>query len=373
MIYLVGIVITLFLAFILFTKRNKTFADNILFSWLCIIAAHLTLFAISSSQEYLRFSYLLGLEIPIPLLHPVFLFIYTKSLTTQRHLSKKVVLHFIPFLLALISISPFLVLSPEEKIDVYKNEGENYSTLISIIFFCIIISGLVYSILSLITLLEHKRRIKHNYSYTEKINLQWLFWLIIGLSCIWVIVFFADDKYIFASVVFYVLFIGYFGIKQVGIFTNQVPVVPDPNLSPGVQIETFKSAGEDSKYDKTALADDQLATIHQALMKLITEKQVHLMPELTLSMVSQQLNVHPNILSQVINRVEQKNFFDFINTLRVEAFKEAVLKPENRKYTLLALAYACGFNSKTSFNRNFKNITGMSPSEHLKEIKITLN
>jgi AraC-like DNA-binding protein len=86
-------------------------------------------------------------------------------------------------------------------------------------------------------------------------------------------------------------------------------------------------------------------------------------------MVAEELEIHPNTLSQVINTVEQKNFFDYVNTLRIEEFKERIANPDNQKYTLLSLAFECGFNSKTSFNRNFKNLTGKSPSEYLKESK----
>ncbi len=89
-------------------------------------------------------------------------------------------------------------------------------------------------------------------------------------------------------------------------------------------------------------------------------------------MVSRELNIHPNTLSQVINRAEQKNFFDYINSLRVSEFKERTMKSDYQKYTLLSLAHDCGFNSKTSFNRNFKKITGKSPSEYLKEAHIDL-
>ncbi len=88
--------------------------------------------------------------------------------------------------------------------------------------------------------------------------------------------------------------------------------------------------------------------------------------ELTLTQLSQTLNVHPNTLSQVINSVEQKNFYDYINFQRVEEFKKAMALPENQKFTLLSLAFECGFNSKTAFNRNFRKVTGVSPSEYLK-------
>lgn len=372
MIYIIGIAITFFLSFILLTKKAKSIADKILFVWLCVILIHLTMFALISSQEYLKLPYLLGLEIPLPLLHGPLLFLYTTSLTNSKTTAINKLFHFIPFALALISIIPFLLLRSEDKIIVYQYEGEAYSALTNIIFFGIILSGIIYTIFSLRSLIRHRRIIKDNYSYAEKINLQWLFKLIIGLSCIWIIVLFADDEYIFSSVVLYVLFIGYYGIKQVGIFTNQSPAVNSLALESTEPTELSLTPSENSKYEKSTLTDNQLKAIHGELVHLMRQKKLYLTPEITLTLVSQELNVHPNTLSQVINRVKQKNFFDYINTLRVEEFKERVAKPENQKYTLLSLAYECGFNSKTSFNRNFKNITGKSPTEYLKEIKITL-
>nr|WP_246440606.1 helix-turn-helix domain-containing protein [Rhabdobacter roseus] len=70
-------------------------------------------------------------------------------------------------------------------------------------------------------------------------------------------------------------------------------------------------------------------------------------------------------LSQVINEKEQKNFYDLINGWRIEEFLKEVKSEKNKKYTLLAIAYDCGFNSKASFNRNFKKYTGKTPTEYL--------
>jgi AraC-like DNA-binding protein len=93
---------------------------------------------------------------------------------------------------------------------------------------------------------------------------------------------------------------------------------------------------------------------------------------LTLDELAEKVKVLPHILSQVINTIEQKSFYDYVNLKRVEDFKKAVALPENKKYTLLALALECGFNSKTAFNRNFKNVTGLSPSLYLKQFHIQL-
>lgn len=367
MIYIIGIVITSFLSFILVTKREQSIADRILFTWLCVILLQLILFSIISSNEYFSFPYLLGLEIPLPLLHGPFLFLYTLTLTTRQLTKPKIFLHFIPYAIAFITTIPFLTLSLKKKILVYQNDGEGFETISKIIFVGIILSGITYTILSLRALSKYKKQIKDNFSSIERINLRWLFRLILSLSCIWLLVFFADDDIIFSSVVLFVIFIGYYGIKQVGIFTNQQALEFSP--STGLKDFTGLTIAPVANYDKLGFANNQLITIHSELRQLMKQKKLFLTPELTLTMVAEELDIHPNTLSQVINSVEQKNFFDYVNTLRIEEFKERIAIPDNDKYTLLSLAYECGFNSKTSFNRNFKNITGKSPSEYLKESK----
>ncbi|MEQ8777772.1 MAG: helix-turn-helix domain-containing protein [Marinoscillum sp.] len=348
-------------------KKGKSIADRVLFTWLCVILVHLILFSIISSNEYLKTPYLLGLEIPLPLLHGPFLFLYTLALTSGQLARVKMYLHFLPFAIGFLVIIPFISLSQEEKIMVYLNEGEGFETQSTIIFIGIILSGITYTILSLRALRNYKKQIKDNFSSIEKINLLWLYGLVLCLSFIWVLVFFADDEIIFSSVVLFVIFVGYYGIKQVGVFTNQQTLgfYPAPtSKEPGGQVP------EIAKYDKSALTQSQLRAIHSELVQLMEQRKLFLTPDLTLKMVAEELDIHPNTLSQVINSVEQKNFFDYINTLRIEEFKERIAIQDNQKYTLLSLAYGCGFNSKTTFNRNFKNLTGKSPSEYLKERKI---
>lgn len=373
MLYIIGIAITFFLSFILLMKNGKSLADKILFAWLCVILVHLILFSIITTTEYLKFPYLLGLEIPLPLLHGPFLFLYSVSLTSGKIGRPKMFLHFLPYAIAFIATIPFLILSPEEKIHVYQNEGEGFETISMIIFIGIILSGIAYTIISLRVLVNHKNLIKDNFSSIEKINLQWLLRLVIGLSCIWILVFFADDQIIFSSVVLFVAFIGYYGIKQVGVFTNKEVLELSPANNSNYLAQLSVAAPHVSKYKKSTLSDNQLNAIHDELVQLMKQKYLFLTPELTLKMVAEELNVHPNTLSQVINTVEQKNFFDYINTLRVVEFKKRVAHPNNRNYTLLSLAYECGFNSKTSFNRNFKNLTGKTPSEYLKDSKVKLD
>ena len=67
----------------------------------------------------------------------------------------------------------------------------------------------------------------------------------------------------------------------------------------------------------------------------------------------------------MINEREGKKFYDYVNGLRVDEFKRVVRVPGSEKLTLFALAQQCGFNSKSSFNRYFKKVTGQSPSEYM--------
>jgi AraC-like DNA-binding protein len=377
MLYIGGITITFFLAIILASKKDKNNADRILALWLTITGLHLLLYYLLISRKYFDFPFLLGVEIPLPLLHGPFLFLYTTALTSQNNFKKKYLPHFIPFLLATVFLLPFFALSSSQKIEVYQHEGKEYDRLMRIIFGAIIISGFAYILLSLHKLSKHRKNIKEQFSYTDKINLRWLFYLILGLSAIWAFVIFRNDTYVFSAVVCYVIFIGYFGIKQVGIFTNKNPDIEIDKSEDNLPIEPdtlqdFENPAlpnvtevEKVKYQKSRIRAEDIDSIHQSLTLLMQQEKTFKDPELTLADAAQKLNVHPNTLSQVINSVEQKNFYDYINFQRVEEFKQLIANIDNQKYTLLSLAFESGFNSKTSFNRNFKKATGLSPTEFL--------
>ena len=93
----------------------------------------------------------------------------------------------------------------------------------------------------------------------------------------------------------------------------------------------------------------------------------YLDPELTLPALAQRLGTNASILSAVINNAFGRNFNDFVNGYRVEAVKKMLQDPANSHYSLLGIGLACGFNSKSTFNRVFKKMTGSAPSGALGE------
>lgn len=93
-------------------------------------------------------------------------------------------------------------------------------------------------------------------------------------------------------------------------------------------------------------------------------------PELTLTTLAIKLDIHPHELSRIINTGLDKNFSDFINEFRVREVSRKMLDPAYDNLTLLGIAYESGFNSKTTFNRVFREITGKTPVEYKKQVPI---
>ncbi|HCQ16362.1 MAG TPA: adenylate cyclase, partial [Cryomorphaceae bacterium] len=105
------------------------------------------------------------------------------------------------------------------------------------------------------------------------------------------------------------------------------------------------------------------------LLQHISEEEPFLNPQLSLRSLAQQLQIHPNQLSWLLNEKLGKNFNEFINHYRVETFKGLATNPSNSHISLIGLAYESGFNSKTVFNTYFKKEVGMTPKEFLKASK----
>lgn len=84
--------------------------------------------------------------------------------------------------------------------------------------------------------------------------------------------------------------------------------------------------------------------------------------ELSLQKLSLLVNISTHRLSEVINQDLNTNFYRLINAYRVEEVKRKLKNPEFDKYSILGIAFESGFNSKSTFNKIFKEETGMTPS-----------
>ncbi|MBO0938622.1 helix-turn-helix transcriptional regulator [Fibrella sp. HMF5335] len=123
----------------------------------------------------------------------------------------------------------------------------------------------------------------------------------------------------------------------------------------------------DSQVDSGTALPVELVPLYEKLLNDMLIEKPYLEPELSLADLARRLRTNPVVLSQVINAGVGQNFNDFVNSYRVEAFKEAVKKPQNQHLSLLGIALNCGFNSKATFNRAFKKKTGSLPKAFASE------
>jgi len=144
-----------------------------------------------------------------------------------------------------------------------------------------------------------------------------------------------------------ILGITYMGILQKRVFSSE----PVPTFLPP------------RKYQSSSLTPGATKSIRARLEELMKEQQVFKENELRLDDLAAYLNISRHQLSQVINEHYGVNFFELINRYRVSYVKSTLLDPIHQKKTIIQIAYEAGFNNKASFNRYFKQDTGLTPSE----------
>ncbi|MFK8269654.1 helix-turn-helix domain-containing protein [Capnocytophaga stomatis] len=371
-IFTIGIFLSLFLAFLLFTKRNKTLSDTVLSIWMLFISIHLLSYNLYYLGYWKVYPHLVGLTHPFPLLHGPFLYLYVVfSLRSDQKFRRKDMLHFLPFVIDYLGMFPFIFgYTAQQKLLMDSqdiNSEYQWFFIISLVSF--VISGITYPVLSYRKITKYQQLINDNFAYEEGISLRWLKVFIMGLGIIFLVgtiiilmreVFqidfgFNSDLIIFVLIVLLVFLIGFSGIRYQGIFTEKA-----------IKEHSIVEAKTVSEYRKSGLKSDEVTQLHQEMLSLMEEKKPYLEPKLTLNQLAEQLAISSNNLSQVINQCEGKNFYDFVNSYRVDEFIKRATNDKNKGLNLLGIALDSGFNSKSSFNQVFKKHTGDTPSNYLK-------
>jgi AraC-like DNA-binding protein len=98
-------------------------------------------------------------------------------------------------------------------------------------------------------------------------------------------------------------------------------------------------------------------------MKYMAESKPFLDPDLSLQKLSDGLDVSRHQLSSAINTHQRMNFYEFINSYRVEEAKGLMRDPEHQMRKNYDIAFLSGFNSRATFYRIFKQFTGQTPAE----------
>ncbi|UBM59642.1 helix-turn-helix domain-containing protein [Marinilongibacter aquaticus] len=161
-------------------------------------------------------------------------------------------------------------------------------------------------------------------------------------------------------------FLGYYAINQPEFFRLSTE---DEELDIEQTITVVDERKEAAVLEVQEEQTNYSEWMHQ-IQTFMEEEKPFLNPNLTINDLALQLNIQSHIISKVINEGFQKNFFDFINTYRIEEFKKQIKNPKYKHYTILGIAYEVGFNSKSSFNRAFKKHTQITPTEYFQKVDL---
>ncbi len=307
------------------------------------------------------------------LLGPALLFYLKALVQPKRKTLKPFVKHLIPFAVSfmLISIPVAYSIFSEETTAYGKAYAgiADYLNLVENTFF------IVYILLSLRLLKRIQKACENHYSSLEKNNLNWFGVLVIGLLSIIVLDSLFSIYELFAPVyswnigtiiafTFIALYsiLGYKGMFQAKILLPDF-LASEPEASTAASfLESDSKKAYTGRLD--GLPDTEIDQLIQKLQTILDQKKPYLSDSLSLTELADEMGINNKELSELLNKHLNTSFYNLINTCRVNEFKQKITQSENEKYTLIALAYECGFPSKASFNRVFKQQTGMAPSKY---------
>ena len=149
-----------------------------------------------------------------------------------------------------------------------------------------------------------------------------------------------------------------YGLALLGWVAHRRPHLSAANGRAGAAPKPAPVPGPEAQADAGLLA---------RVVRALEQNELYKDPELTLDALARHLGLTPNVVSLTINAGLRQSFSDLVNGYRLAEVKRRLLTPDARRLTVLALALEAGFNSKTTFNRVFKEKTGLTPKEYQKK------
>ena len=190
---------------------------------------------------------------------------------------------------------------------------------------------------------------------------------------------FLDKSTAMLNAMLFVLTAFYFGLILLTVKqrTVSIAMVPAVSHQEAMSTEFLKEACQDSEtvniHRATLLTEERIQQIDEVVTRFLDEKKPFLQQRYSLKDLSEDTQIPLHQLSAYINKHCGKNFNDFINEYRVQYCKEKILNDECRNKKLEAVAEESGFNNRNTFAIAFKKVTGVNPSQFLKQVKSGLD
>jgi AraC-like DNA-binding protein len=344
----------LFSIFLVTQKKGNSLSNKLLALFLfskCLGIVNHLFFRLNIQNPHLYF-----ILVPFAFLWGPSLYFYIRSLVYKDfRLKKQHIIHLIPFTLAWIYfIFVYHIQSVEMKIQILTS-ARDYVSMGQILFVGVLhLSIAAYMFASIFILMEYRKNVKEHFSSLEDVSFSWLNFVLFGFIFIWLV---DVAAFVVANVGGQNLVLSSIALVLTFIFTN---IIVYKGLK---QPEIFGGIEQKPKYQQSPLTQAEKEMYLKKLQIYMQKERPYLNPGLSINRLSKQLVIPSRYLSQVINESLGVNFYDYINSYRVEEAKNLFMDSSNNERSILELLFDAGFNTKSVFNRVFKKYTGMTPSE----------
>lgn len=380
-VIIIGIIQAFFFALLAVSKSKKGIADYILATLFILVSYQLAVNYVLVTEYKNQFPHLIGTAGANSLLYGPLLFFFIKNFISEEKVFKpKYLVHFLPFLADhTYNFFVFYMQTGAEKIrDLQAITAGKPGVELCVSLIAYSLSPLLYSIWSVLVLRKHRKNVKKLYSFTsDQLELRWLWMLTWSMLIMGVISLTLNSLIVFTDVAdwiqlrmillsfgtIWVFFLGYYSVRK-------TPFYRSYHIDGIDTLHLEEADAEASKYEKTRLKKEEIEPIKRNLIEYLESEKPYLNKNLTIGELAEAIEVPAYQLSQVINGYLGQTFFELINTYRVNEVKERFFEPAYSNFTLLGIALECGFNSKASFNRIFKQLTNQTPSEYIKAKKV---
>jgi AraC-like DNA-binding protein len=351
--------LTAVLLFLLKKARNVR-ANRVLGIVLLLLGASFMSDVLWANHFFDSYPHLFEYDTPMGLcIGPLFYLYIRYQVNPKTRLRPPDLLHLLPLVLYVWLLRDFLFSSAAAKLDMINN-----LTIPNFLFVQYLKKAqlLLYGLVCYRLLVRHKRVTHELLSNLENRQLQWLQHLLLGagvLLGVWII----SNELPWAQPALgltmfgFSYWIAYHSVQQESSFAHVATetVLPIIEEEPAV------------RYRNSTLSQEYLLHVIKKIESYMAESKPYLDGELTLTLLAGQLEINPNQLSQILNEGLGENFYRFVNRYRVEESKRLLLDPAFAHYNILGIAFQAGFSTKSTFNKTFKELTGLSPSEFVKQ------
>ncbi len=310
--------------------------------------------ALSFDKYFLPYFLLVALMLKGPVL-----FLYVMSITkTGFRLRTVDLLHTLPALVSVILIAAFGIDSEHLSFAPLPEAEQAPEFVVTLLWDMAKLVPLAYACASVVVVYRYRAQLKDEYSHFSTTEPNWLSVLTLGFLASWtwsaivhVIAKYSSEETadLLGIADNYITF-----VLINGLFTYSIAYAH--NLL-ATNSETAKE-GKNLKPTEPAIDN---------VNRMMLEEKIYLEHNLNIEQFASRIGMPVKEVSSVINKHFGTNFFEFINSYRVEEAKRMLSDPQEEHKTVLDVLLESGFNSKSAFHRFFKRLVGISPTEYRKQ------